>query len=192
MAEIVSLSQAKAKGATRYFTGVACKNGHVAERLVSSRACTVCMQERLAIYKVKNRIVLLEKKRTAQKLYTIQNPEKIVATRKSTMAKHREARNAEKAAWARKNAGRVLAWTRQRQLAKIQRTPAWLTEDDCWMIEQAYELAQLRTRLFGFPWHVDHKFPLRGKTVSGLHVPTNLQVIPGSENSRKGNRMEVA
>jgi hypothetical protein len=150
------------------------------------------MQEKLAAYRIKNRSTLLEKKRIAQKLYTACNPEKIVATRKATMAKHRKARNAEKAAWARKNAGRVLAWTRQRQLAKIQRTPAWLTEDDYWVIEQAYELAQLRTRLFGFPWHVDHALPLRGETVSGLHVPTNLRVIPGAENSKKGNRMEVA
>lgn len=192
MMEIVPLSQAKAEGKTRYFTGVACKHGHVAERLVSSRCCIVCMQERFSVYKTKNRSVLLEKKRIAQKLYTARNPEKIVATRKATTAKHRQARNAEKAAWARRNAGRVLAWTRQRQLAKIQRTPAWLTEDDHWLIEQAYELAQMRTTLFGFPWHVDHVFPLRGKKVSGLHVPNNLQVIPGADNSRKGNRMEVA
>ena len=192
MMKIVLLPQAKAEGLTRYFTGVACKHGHVAERLVSSRSCVVCTQKKLAAYRIENRSTLLEKKRIAQKLYTVCNPEKIVTTRKATMVKHRKARNAEKAAWARKNAGRVLAWTRQRQLAKIQRTPAWLTEDDYWMIEQAYELAQLRTRLFGFPWHVDHAFPLRGETVSGLHVPTNLRVIPGAENSKKGNRMEAA
>ena len=188
---LVSLKEAKA-GFTRYFTGESCGHGHTSERLVSNRSCVECSQIKIAKYRIENRDVLLEKKNIAQKLYAKKNPEKIVATRKATMAKHREARNAEKAAWARKNAGRVLAWTRQRQLAKIQRTPAWLTDDDCWMIEQAYELAQLRTRLFGFPWHVDHKLPLRGKKVSGLHVPTNLQVIPGSENSRKGNRMEVA
>ena len=192
MTKLVPLLQAKTEGLTRYFTGVACKHGHVAERLVSSRACIVCMQGRLAVYKSENRAALLEKKRIAQKLYIARNPEKIEATRKATTAKHRQARNAEKAAWARRNAGRVLAWTRQRQLAKVQRTPAWLTADDHWLIEQAYELAQLRTSLFGFSWHVDHVIPLRGKTVSGLHVPNNLRVIPGSDNSRKGNRMEVA
>jgi hypothetical protein len=189
---LVSLKEAKEAGFTRYFTGEPCGHGHISERLVSNRSCVECSRIKIAKYRIENRNVLLDKKNIAQKLYAKKNPEKIVATRKATMAKHREARNAEKAAWARKNAGRVLAWTRQRQLAKIQRTPAWLTDDDCWMIEQAYELAQLRTRLFGFPWHVDHKLPLRGKKVSGLHVPTNLQVIPGSENSRKGNRMEVA
>jgi 5-methylcytosine-specific restriction endonuclease McrA len=57
------------------------------------------------------------------------------------------------------------------------------------MIEQAYELAKLRTEMFGFQWHVDHIIPLKGKKVSGLHVPTNLQVIPWQENLRKGSRL---
>ena len=190
--QIVSLSQAKTDGVTRYFTGVACKHGHVAERLVSNRLCITCAHIKLAAYKEANRPALLEKKRVAQKKYVACNPEKVKVTVKTTMAKNRVARNAEKAAWARRNSGRVLAWTRQRQLAKVQRTPSWLVADDYWLMEQAYELAQLRTNIFGFPWHVDHTIPLRGRTVSGLHVPTNLQVIPGAENSRKGNRMGVA
>jgi hypothetical protein len=69
------------------------------------------------------------------------------------------------------------------------RYPKWITADDRWMIEQAYELAALRTKIFGFSWHVDHIAPLQGKTVSGLHVPTNLQVIPAVDNIRKGNRV---
>jgi len=79
----------------------------------------------------------------------------------------------------------------RRKTAKLQRNPAWLTEDDHWMMEQAYELAALRTKLFGFPWHVDHVIPLQGKLVSGLHTPNNLQVIPGYDNLRKSNRFEA-
>lgn len=74
---------------------------------------------------------------------------------------------------------------------KLQRTPAWVDADAIWMIEQAYELAVLRTKLFGFSWHVDHIIPLQGKAVSGLHVPTNLQVIPGLQNIAKNNTFEV-
>ena len=132
----------------------------------------------------------LLKKRIAQAQYRLNNPDKVADTRKRTYEKHRAARDAEKAAWARRNAARVLGWTRQRQLAKIKRTPAWLTDDEHWMIEQAYELAALRTKMFGVAWHVDHVLPLQGKTVSGLHTPYNMQVILGSENCRKGNRVQ--
>ena len=76
----------------------------------------------------------------------------------------------------------------KRHAAKMQRTPAWLTVDDYWCIEQAYELAALRTKILGFSWHVDHIVPLQGKYVSGLHVPTNLQVIPWRDNVAKTNR----
>jgi hypothetical protein len=87
------------------------------------------------------------------------------------------------------NKGRINAHTVKRRLAKINRTPAWLAPDDHWIIEQAYELAALRTKMFGFSWHVDHILPLQGKTVSGFHVPANLQVIPAVDNVRKGNRV---
>lgn len=89
------------------------------------------------------------------------------------------------------NKQRYNYWCQLRKISLMQRTPAWLTKDDLWMIEQAYELASLRTKMLGFQWHVDHVIPLRGKQVSGLHVPTNLQVIPWIENQRKNNKFEV-
>jgi hypothetical protein len=89
------------------------------------------------------------------------------------------------------NKGKVNAHTVKRRLAKINRTPKWLTADDHWMIEQVYELAALRTKMFGFAWHVDHILPLQGELVSGLHTPYNLQVIPGADNVRKSNKFEA-
>jgi len=44
----------------------------------------------------------------------------------------------------------------------------------------------------GEKWHVDHVLPLRGKKISGLHVHTNLQLLPGAENIAKGAKYEVS
>lgn len=71
---------------------------------------------------------------------------------------------------------------------KANRTPTWLSEDDEWMLQEVYALAVLRTKLLGFSWEVDHIIPLHGRTVSGLHTPFNLQVIPMLDNRVKSNR----
>ena len=94
--------------------------------------------------------------------------------------------------WQKNNATIYAANAAKYRASKAQRTPVWLDEDSLWMISQAYELAALRTKLFGFSWHVDHVLPLHGRLVSGLHVPNNLQVIPGLQNIAKNNRFEVA
>lgn len=190
--KLISLKEARDFGLSRYFTGISCRYGHIAERLTSNRSCVVCTRNKLAKYRIDNRESLLARKRIAQNEYRHKFPDKVKAIAKTSIAKHRTARNAEKAQWAKKNRGRVLAWCRERQLRKVQRTPSWLTADDLWLIEEVYQTAALRTKTTGVQWHVDHKLPLRGKTVSGLHVPANLQVILGAENSRKGNRLWYA
>lgn len=92
--------------------------------------------------------------------------------------------------WRKNNKGHANSLTRSRQAAKLARTPSWLTSFDLLKIKCFYQVAAMRSRESECMWHVDHILPLQGKTVSGLHVPSNLQVIRGSENSRKSNHYE--
>ncbi len=78
-----------------------------------------------------------------------------------------------------------------RKSAKLNRTPAWLTEFDLLKIKCLYQLAAMRNRESGQKWHVDHIIPLQGEFVSGLHVPGNLRVIRAIDNMRKSNQYEV-
>ena len=141
-----------------------------------------------ARYYLKHRDAAIEQAR----MWREQNPDRKAALRKAEYAKN--AVHAKEAAkkYRQENPGKVNSWSRKHQLSRRQRTPKWLSVDDYWIMEQAYELAQLRTKIFGFEWQVDHKFPLQGRLVSGLHVPHNLQVIPASANRSKSNRYNVA
>ena len=122
-----------------------------------------------------------------------ESPDYRVAERARVLAFHRE--NTDKIrAWAKiyaqNNRAKLNANAKKYVLAREQRTPKWLSVDDFWLMEQAYELAGLRTKVFGFAWHVDHVIPLHGRLVSGLHVPHNLQVIPAYTNRSKSNRYD--
>lgn len=76
----------------------------------------------------------------------------------------------------------------KRRTARLLRTPPWA---DLEAMRTIYEEAQRMTAKTGTPHHVDHIIPLQGKLVSGLHVPANLQILTGTENSSKHNRFEV-
>ena len=90
------------------------------------------------------------------------------------------------------NPAKYAAGAAKYRTIKLKRTPVWVDSEGLWLIKQAYELAALRTKMFGFKWHVDHVIPLQGKLVSGLHVPTNLRVIPAFDNMSKHNQFVVA
>jgi hypothetical protein len=78
--------------------------------------------------------------------------------------------------------------TRRRQLAKLQRIPAWLTAEDHAAMDALYAEAVRLTRETGVPHDVDHIIPLQGRMVSGLHVPSNLQILTASQNRSKGHK----
>jgi hypothetical protein len=86
----------------------------------------------------------------------------------------------------KKNLGKYANNEAKRRAKQYQATPSWA---DTFMIEEIYHLASLRTQLLGYPWEVDHIIPLQSKYVCGLHVESNLQVIPRKQNRSKGNKL---
>ena len=119
-----------------------------------------------------------------KKAFYERNKPKVLAACAGYREANKEARRAYFKRYKQDNKDKVNATNRRRDAAKKQRTPLWLTADEFWIMKEAYKLAQLRSRLTGIKWHVDHIVPLQGKMVSGLHVPTNLQVI-----DRKSTRL---
>lgn len=91
---------------------------------------------------------------------------------------------------ARKEARRALVGFHagKRRAAKLRRTPPWSNLD---AMRGIYAEARRLTAETGIQHHVDHVIPMQGELVSGLHVHTNLQILTGSENSKKRNRYDV-
>lgn len=59
------------------------------------------------------------------------------------------------------------------------------------VVQEGHDLRRLRNECTGIDWHVDHIVPLYGKEVSGLHIWSNIQVIPKLINLIKGNKFAL-
>lgn len=195
--------EAKALGLNKYSTGKPCKYGHFSDRYVKSGKCIECANVQSNEWK-------------------LANPDKYALSMRKWLENNREVHSVRVKRWQKANPDKVkiaaTAWAKAnpekikekakryiknhpaeytaRAVASVarraKRTPLWLTSADKWMMREAYKLAKLRTDMFGFIWEVDHIIPLRGKYVSGLHVPTNLQVIPKALNREKRNEYFLA
>lgn len=75
-----------------------------------------------------------------------------------------------------------IASYRRNSLIVPRQTPKWANR---FFISEIYDLAKRRTKALGVPHEVDHIIPLRGKTVCGLHVESNLRVVPKAVNRAK-------
>ena len=168
-------AEAKACGLVRYFTGKACKHGHVAERFASTGQCSACVAENKQKHPP-----------------TSERAREGAARRNKRWGGKVKARKAAAGReWRQKNTERVRAYVLNRRALRAAATPPWFGELDELVALEATELAERREQATGAAWHVDHMVPLRAKTACGLHVGVNLQVIPAAMNIAKGNKLRL-
>jgi 5-methylcytosine-specific restriction endonuclease McrA len=148
----------------RFYTGQPCSKGHICERYSISGQCIECAALFRAAHSVKHKIY--REKHYAENAATYKEKAKT---------------------WKKENRGQVLHLRKYERMRLLQRVPKWLSKAHKQSINEIYSTARLVSEMTGELFHVDHIVPLRGKNVSGLHVPWNLQVLRAHDNLIKHN-----
>jgi hypothetical protein len=178
--------EAMKQGLKHYTSNKPCKHGHLSLRVTGSGSCIECrrIQEMQRYYanipKVReatlkryyaNQETLIEKARVAR---ATESSEKRAARLEKAKIQARQ--------WRANNPRHHNALTTAHKKVVKQRTPAWA---DMQKIVEFYKNCPEGCQ-------VDHIIPLRGKTVSGLHIVDNLQYLTAKENRNKSNYYEVS
>jgi 5-methylcytosine-specific restriction endonuclease McrA len=163
-------------------------------------ACKDCRNARKKQHYYANR----DSEIAAARAWNVANPEAAKRNRRASFERNRERINkkareryaqerdriaAANSAWRKANPAKCREIKSRRRAAKLQRTPKWLTQEHKRQIFEIYKQALESCKFLGVEIHVDHIVPLQGKNVSGLHVPWNLQLLTGPDNSQKRNRL---
>lgn len=145
--------------------------------------CKVCTKE----YNFKYNRDKSEKIYLLHKQWVKDNPDKA----KSYSRKYRENNKQEISSrdkeYRNRNKDKVSSLKARYKINKFQATLKGYDKE----IQEFYWLAKDLKAVSGESYHVDHIVPLRGRSVCGLHVPWNLQILPADLNMSKGNSFDA-
>lgn len=115
------------------------------------------------------------------KAWQAANPERLKFNNDSWREANPDRKARMNADWKRENPGAVTASLAKYRARKLRATPPWA---DLIAIRAVYmQAAELGLT-------VDHIVPLQGRSVCGLHVHWNLQLLSRKENAKKNNRLD--
>ena len=138
--------------------------------------CVDCEKLRKDAWRAENK----EHHNAKSRAWNAENPEKKRATTARSRAKHPNQGAIARQRWKEENIDLVRAQVSARR-KRVQRATPKLSPEDRAQIKAIY----VEARKTGM--QVDHIIPLRGKLVSGLHCPANLQLLSPEENMKKSN-----
>ena len=197
---IISKEEAKAKGLTRYFTGVPCGRNHLEERMASSGDCVVCKRINGKKYRENN----VEKERERHQKYSKENFERFREYKNSYNKEYQKKLKEDKPRLSKywrdaylANPERVKRRAYFRTLCKRGKGDIKLNQEEKKLNDQIYQLRDYLNLKAGYEkYNVDHLIPFEAinyKTrkrlsISGFHHPINLRIIEATENQSKGNK----
>lgn len=209
---IIPRKVAKELGMKRYFTGLKCCRGHITTRWTSTGMCNACGKDaQRSAYRAdpeKHRREVSEsrarakerdpegvrKKRREQYEKTMENPEAKRRKEREWHARMKsdpgylKRRQGYRRNYREKYPEKAAAHCAKRRANKLKATPPWADEE---LISEFYKEAAERFKETSIRHHVDHVIPLQHPLVCGLHVHTNLQVMPAQENIEKNNNFDI-
>lgn len=142
--------------------------------------CKECHRQRNSVWARENR-GRLTAKATA---YRAEHLEQARDSNRRFKRANSDRLQAQNRVWALSNKDRRRASWAAHKASKLQATPPWA---DLKAIALVYRLASQAETVTGVRMHVDHIVPLQHPLVCGLHVPANLQILPGCFNEAKRN-----
>lgn len=195
--KIVTRKEAIELGVKHYFTGNACKYGHIVERFTSTTDCTSCHKEKQKAWRSLNpdkvkasfvRWVENNKERDAEVRLArrIRNSKDNNKKSSERYFANKERRTAQILAWRAKNPESTKA-TKNNYRSKVKAGGRHTAMDikrllDCQGNKCAHEWCK---KDLNGKYHVDHIVPI---SLGGSNMPDNLQILCPTCNLRKSNK----
>lgn len=177
----------RAANAERYAAAQAAwRKANKEKRAAYDRAWRQANPERRAAVAAEYRKNHLREEAANRAAWNSENPDKVRAYKKAWSDANPEKRAISQSEYRKKRPDKFAEKNAKRR-ARVLNAIFPLSPEHCAEMAELYTKAQILTRQTGIAHHVDHIIPLQGKSVCGLHVPWNMQVIPGIENLLKGN-----